>query len=52
MDLPEQHLYFTVSIGVAELGPEMDGEALVKTADAALYRAKQTGKNRVCWPED
>ncbi len=38
----------TVSIGMAQLTPGMDGEALVKAADTALYRAKQAGKNRVC----
>jgi two-component system cell cycle response regulator len=48
VELPEQQLHFTVSIGVAQLDPEMDGDALVKAADAALYRAKKTGKNRVC----
>jgi len=46
--LPDQELHFTVSIGVAQLEPEMDGETLVKAADAALYRAKKAGKNRVC----
>lgn len=46
--LPEQELHFTVSIGVAKLEPEMDGDNLVKAADAALYRAKKAGKNRVC----
>ncbi len=38
----------TVSIGVATLEPHMSGEDLVKTADAGLYQAKQSGKNRVC----
>jgi diguanylate cyclase (GGDEF)-like protein/PAS domain S-box-containing protein len=39
---------FTVSIGVAERAPdERDVEALVKRADQALYRAKETGRNRV-----
>jgi len=38
----------TVSIGVSTLDEQMSGEDLVKTADAALYRAKQSGKNRVC----
>ena len=52
VDLPEQKLHFTVSIGVAELEPGMDGDDLVKAADAALYRAKQTGKNRVCGHEE
>ena len=38
----------TVSIGVALLTPEMyDASALVRAADAALYEAKQSGKNTV-----
>jgi diguanylate cyclase (GGDEF)-like protein len=49
--LPEQDVQFTVSIGVAGLAPEMDGEALVEAADAAMYRAKKAGKNQVCGPE-
>ena len=49
--LPEQDVQFTVSIGVAGLTPEMDGEALVEAADAAMYRAKKAGKNQVCGPE-
>jgi len=48
VELPEEKLHFTISIGVAELQPGMDGDGLVKAADEALYRAKQTGKNRVC----
>jgi diguanylate cyclase (GGDEF)-like protein len=38
----------TVSVGVAELGDEHDADALVAAADAALYVAKRTGKNKVC----
>ena len=49
--LPGQDVQFTVSIGVAGLTPEMDGEALVEAADAAMYRAKRAGKNQVCGPE-
>ena len=49
--LPERDLRFTVSIGVAGLSPGMDGEALVNAADAAMYQAKQGGKNQVCGPE-
>ena len=38
----------TASIGVASFGEDMDdGEKLVRAADENLYRAKQTGRNRV-----
>jgi diguanylate cyclase (GGDEF)-like protein/PAS domain S-box-containing protein len=39
---------FTVSLGVASLSPEIESlEQLLKSADEALYRAKQGGRNRV-----
>jgi diguanylate cyclase (GGDEF)-like protein len=50
--LPEHDLQFTVSIGVAGLLPGMAGQGLVEAADAAMYRAKQAGKNQVCGPEE
>jgi diguanylate cyclase (GGDEF)-like protein len=52
VEVPEKTLHFTISIGVAELKPGMDGDDLVKGADAALYQAKQAGKNRVCGFEE
>jgi len=38
---------FTVSFGVAESGADDSLEGLVRAADAALLRAKATGRNRV-----
>lgn len=37
----------TVSIGVAEIADGDSGESWLKRADAALYRAKQDGRDRV-----
>ena len=38
----------TISIGVAELQRGQEAEALIEAADAALYRAKHAGRDRVC----
>lgn len=38
---------FTVSMGVASLKPDMNSNQLIAAADAAMYRAKQAGRNRV-----
>ena len=39
--------YPTVSVGVAQMKPEQDADSLFSEADAALYRAKQTGGNTI-----
>ncbi len=42
-----EEVRFTVSIGVSSSDVSDNVETLIKTADEALYRAKQTGRNRV-----
>jgi diguanylate cyclase (GGDEF)-like protein len=51
ISLSVREIYLTVSIGLAELTKGMAGDDLVKAADAALLRAKQSGKNCVFGPE-
>jgi diguanylate cyclase (GGDEF)-like protein len=41
-------LYVRVSVGVACLRPGDDTASLLAAADTALYRAKRSGRNRVC----
>ncbi len=41
-------LRVTVSIGLAALGPDGHVEDAIEAADAALYKAKAEGRNRVC----
>lgn len=46
----EQHeIQVTVSIGVAAATPMMTIEQLYKAADDMLYKAKASGRNRVCY---
>lgn len=47
LDNSEQVL-ITFSAGVAERANGEDQDSVIKRADAAMYEAKQTGKNRVC----
>jgi diguanylate cyclase (GGDEF)-like protein len=51
--MDEELVNLTVSIGVAAYPDHGDSfKALVEAADQALYRAKQTGRDRVCVASD
>lgn len=41
-------LHVTVSVGLEEWAGEIEPERLIDRADAALYQAKRSGRNRVC----
>jgi two-component system cell cycle response regulator len=43
---PDGGLTVTVSVGVAATSIDIPGEELIKMADAALYRAKEGGRNQ------
>ncbi|MNK11262.1 Response regulator PleD [compost metagenome] len=45
MHMPLPHI--TASFGVAVLAPQQDADGLLAAADAALYRAKEAGRNQV-----
>jgi len=38
----------TVSIGLAERGRDVGSDGLIRRADKALYRSKDSGRNKVC----
>ena len=43
----EQNFGTSINIGIAELEPGMDGQSLLRKADAAVYKAKGSGKNTI-----
>jgi two-component system cell cycle response regulator len=44
----KQEIKATLSIGAGTLHPNMQADALYKSADEKLYAAKRTGRNKVC----
>ncbi|MCK5294154.1 MAG: GGDEF domain-containing protein, partial [Arcobacteraceae bacterium] len=47
---PNKDLKFTISLGVSQVNLENENniELSLKRADDALYKAKETGRNKVC----
>lgn len=55
LDLPDHrggHIAITVSIGLAEIEPQLTAVQCIEHADHALYIAKTSGRNRVAAWED
>ena len=48
----DTELETTASFGVAQAKHGDDLRSLIKRADDSLYRAKQSGRNRTCWPDE
>lgn len=48
-DVGGHHLTTTLSIGIAASSPGATIETLLRDADVALYRAKDSGRNKVAW---
>lgn len=49
----ETRLSVTISVGVAAVGDSFEtADDLIAAADQALYRAKENGRNQVCWHRD
>lgn len=46
-DCEKDHFSVTISIGVAQYNPEESPDKWISRADAAMYRAKQMGRNQV-----
>jgi diguanylate cyclase len=52
--LPMTSIRLTVSIGVACCSKfdSLNSQQVIRIADSALYRAKKSGKNRVCFADE
>ena len=51
-DSPQKTINVTISIGIYEFKSSDTHEDLLKKADKALYKAKETGRNKVITNKD
>lgn len=49
MELGENLIYATASIGIADARGNVGADDLIRNADVALYKAKDTGRDRAVW---
>ncbi len=47
LDLPQESVTVTISLGATLLQPDDSPESLVRRADQLMYRSKESGRNRV-----
>jgi diguanylate cyclase (GGDEF)-like protein len=46
--VPDQEVYVTVSIGLAQYKPKEEIKAFVNRVDKLMYHAKENGRDRIC----
>jgi diguanylate cyclase (GGDEF)-like protein/PAS domain S-box-containing protein len=49
MVINHQEIFVSASMGICASSSDCDPQSLLKNADVALYRAKTSGKNQICW---
>lgn len=48
IEFEKRRVFISASLGCAQMEPSDDQQSIIRRADAALYQAKNCGRNRVC----